>query len=453
MELTQMISASEAAEMFNGKTKNILRVKNPGGVYPQFDYYPLKPMPKMPLRHLKAILLDMDGTITSTEEINLQTLEKVTRIIIPDALQKSWGGLDPTIDPQKLVGVSTSTGIEYLVGKYGAKDATKSFLSAYFSTVFALISGKGSPARQREIWQELDTVFGNSITTAVGKKSVQLKNCNVAEHALKQVQAARALAAAVCKTQKRMSFDEKVKCLVTVFCYEYGRALEMPKESEHVRTGNEKEIKTKRATIEPMTGVMSFLLLVKGCFDEKGRLLKALSGHDIGSLFDHGKMDLKKLLQIQKRVMRENPKLALVTSSTRYDAEIVLNQVFAIMRKQINGWNIPATQKKQITTLFNDPHTWFDTIVTADDSSEIRLKPHRDLYTIALMKLGIPETDFDQVIGFEDSTSGVMALRAAGVGVCLAVPLQEAQQKYDAAHFVLKGGLPEAISRYNMFLQ
>ena len=67
MSMTQVISASDYIETGNGKSEQILRVENPGGVYPRFDYYPFKPAPQLPLPHLKAILLDMDGTLTSTE--------------------------------------------------------------------------------------------------------------------------------------------------------------------------------------------------------------------------------------------------------------------------------------------------------------------------------------------------------------------------------------------------
>lgn len=64
---------------------------------------------------------------------------------------------------------------------------------------------------------------------------------------------------------------------------------------------------------------------------------------------------------------------------------------------------------------------FYDAFITATDSNEIRLKPHRDLYSIALNQMGIASKDFNKVLGLEDSESGTFAIRAAGVGLCCAV--------------------------------
>jgi beta-phosphoglucomutase-like phosphatase (HAD superfamily) len=93
-------------------------------------------------------------------------------------------------------------------------------------------------------------------------------------------------------------------------------------------------------------------------------------------------------------------------------------------------------------------------MITASDSSEIRLKPHRDLYSIALHRIGLGPEEFDQVIGFEDSESGTIAIRAAGVGCCVAVPFAEtAGHDLSAASHIAKGGVPEAMLLEQLFLR
>jgi beta-phosphoglucomutase-like phosphatase (HAD superfamily) len=60
---------------------------------------------------------------------------------------------------------------------------------------------------------------------------------------------------------------------------------------------------------------------------------------------------------------------------------------------------------------------------------------------------------FDQVIGFEDSQSGTVAIRAAGIGCCVAVPFaQTSEHNFEAAVHVLKGGIPQALIEHKLFV-
>jgi beta-phosphoglucomutase-like phosphatase (HAD superfamily) len=82
----------------------------------------------------------------------------------------------------------------------------------------------------------------------------------------------------------------------------------------------------------------------------------------------------------------------------------------------------------------------------------MRLKPHRDLYSIALHKLNISKTGFDNVIGFEDSESGTIAIRAAGISKCIALPFSETSgHNFEAATHICNGGLPEVLFEHNLF--
>jgi beta-phosphoglucomutase-like phosphatase (HAD superfamily) len=107
----------------------------------------------------------------------------------------------------------------------------------------------------------------------------------------------------------------------------------------------------------------------------------------------------------------------------------------------------------QIQQRFSDPARFYDAFVTASDSSEIRLKPHRDLYSIALHTLGVPPERFHRVAGFEDSESGVIAIRAAGIPLCCALPFaMTAKHGFEAATWICPGGMPEVMVVRNFFL-
>ena len=153
------------------------------------------------------------------------------------------------------------------------------------------------------------------------------------------------------------------------------------------------------------------------------------------------KTALKKLI---KFFANKKIKIGLVTSSIFYEADIVLTEVFKKIQEEIKKWKIDKTEKNRLLKAFSSYKEFYDTVVTADDSHEIRLKPHRDLYSIALFNMNIPQEKFSEVIGFEDSTSGVIALRAAGIGKVVAVPSRESStHNLSAASLICKKGVEE----------
>ena len=106
-----------------------------------------------------------------------------------------------------------------------------------------------------------------------------------------------------------------------------------------------------------------------------------------------------------------------------------------------------------VAEAFADPLVFYDAVITATDSSEIRLKPHRDLYSIALHELGVYPEDFDRVAGFEDSESGTIAIRAAGIGLSCALPFAMTRgHHFQAATQVCPGGLPQVMLEKGLFL-
>jgi len=151
----------------------------------------------------------------------------------------------------------------------------------------------------------------------------------------------------------------------------------------------------------------------------------------------------------------EKPLLTgLVTSSVAYEMDIVLKTVFKAIQKEVLEWPVSEELKEKLHTAFGDYRQVLDVQVNASATSEGRLKPHRDLYSMALQRLGIPADGFDRVLGFEDSESGTIAMRAAGIGMAMAVPFQDtANHDLSAAAKVLPGGLAQAVLQEGLFLR
>ncbi|MBN2308457.1 MAG: HAD family phosphatase, partial [Candidatus Hydrogenedentes bacterium] len=128
-------------------------------------------------------------------------------------------------------------------------------------------------------------------------------------------------------------------------------------------------------------------------------------------------------------------------------------EVFRVLAGEAGSWPVPSDKRARIEEGFSTSSAYYDGFITASDSSEIRLKPHRDLYSIALHRMGIPPEAFHQVVGFEDSESGTIAIRAAGIPCCCALPFPETRDhRFDAASVVAYGGIPEVMLRHRVFL-
>lgn len=146
-------------------------------------------------------------------------------------------------------------------------------------------------------------------------------------------------------------------------------------------------------------------------------------------------------------------KVGIVTSSIYYEANIVISEVMNAIREEIKEWPISDAKKKFLLGKFSSYANVYDAFITASDSSEIRLKPHPDLFALALHKLSVPKDEYNSVIGFEDSESGTIAMCAAGIGFCVAVPFADTERHdLSAASYISKGGIPEVILQKGIFL-
>ncbi|MDO8586094.1 MAG: HAD hydrolase-like protein [Armatimonadota bacterium] len=137
-------------------------------------------------------------------------------------------------------------------------------------------------------------------------------------------------------------------------------------------------------------------------------------------------------------------KLGLVTSSVEKEAQIVMPIVF-------QGMN------------FDTPYEeYYDAVVTASDNEmENYLKPHPMLYDIALTMMGYQhQSRRTGSFGIEDSTAGLKAVRAAGIGAVAVI--HPGTRNHDKSFANLgtallngeeRGGLRDIMARSKLFLK
>jgi phosphoglycolate phosphatase-like HAD superfamily hydrolase len=430
-------------------------VKNPGYVYPPYDFYPLPPRSKGNLPGVRGILCDMDGTTTTTEALCLHSLEHMVRRITNRMSPAEWDGLDQVKDYPHIIGNSTTRHVEYLIRTYEDRiDGDALGISFLRAALWTLSVGR-DPNRMEDVRSNLEPlglkgllkepIFENMIKMGqYDSKEAEREIVRLWEHY-------RELA-------KINSFDDIVRAAIDIYYMRYHEILAELETGSASKVAREILGDPDILPIEPMPGVGIFLALIKGWLGEQAmafgpELLEACL--KLSELPDHLSLEshVSLLPALGQFFSRQPAKIGIVTSSIRYEMHIVLKQVFDILHNDVEQWPVDEEVKDKARQGFVDYRKFYDAAVSATDSSEIRLKPHRDLFCIALHRMGISPGEFDQVVGFEDSESGTIAIRAAGIGLCVAVPFADtAGHDLSAAAFVLKGGLPEAILRRLVFL-
>lgn len=416
----------------------------------------MPPKVRLPLSEIRGIVMDMDGTTTTTEVLCIHALEYMVRQITNRLNHHDWSGLDAVIDYPNIIGNSTTRHVEYLVETYGSYTKKVSMAEAFvYAAFWTQVFGKDA-TRKSEVLSNIklsgleglfepymtENVFQSARKTTAGFESVanELK-VKVREQA---IVIPEMLIVRVC---------------IDIYYQRYHYILQHIKDGTAKRLLKELPPDLHRNFIEPMEGIGEFLALSKGLLgEESGRLLRQLreklkkkaGNHFITAL---NTIDARQLTSIGKRFTKCPAKIAVVTSSIFFEADIVLDEVFRQLQNDVQHWDVSEERRIRLREAFRDYRKFYDGVVTASDSHEIRLKPHRDLYSIALYKLGLSLKDLPYVIGFEDSESGNIAIKAAGIGLALAVPFaQTAHHNLEAADFVLHGGIPEAILKHKLFL-
>ncbi|MDZ7797095.1 MAG: hypothetical protein U5N56_08635 [Candidatus Marinimicrobia bacterium] len=419
-------------------------VANPEGMYPAAEILPLAARNPTP-DDLHTVVSDMDGTATTTENLCLHSLEYMLRKITDRMDPERWKGLDRKSDYPHIIGNSTTRHVEYLLERYKDPISDNAFAVAFLEAVVWFEHyGKD---RQR-----LDEVRLNCRMSASQDLLVELQNCPwSAGPQFLQDQA------------KKVSLDtpaKKVRAAVDIYYRRYHEILMAINTNAAVPENAMLGEISRDSLILPMPGLAFFLLLIKGFLDNADvlkmlpRLKKDYYEKSGREYRETDETIAAKLYSLSKRFREKPLRLALVTSSISYEADIVMRQVFRKMYRDCENWPLKDQKIRHLLTAFRDYRELYDVVVTASDSHEIRLKPHRDLYSIALNRMHVNRENLDAVIGFEDSESGIVALRAAGVGCAVALPFHETEgHDLSAAAHIVKGGLPEVLMQHGCFLR
>jgi len=418
-------------------------VSNPSYVYPQEEYYPLAPALEQ-VNHLTGVLMDMDGTTTTTEELCIYSLEQMVRRMSGKMNPNFWQGLDRENDYPHIIGNSTTKHVEFLIGKYedmlNPTHTTEAFVRA---GVWTLTQGRDEK-RKQELIQNLRKLGMKDLMDDASQYETENLPFRTYEERL-----------------AGLTFDQKVSVGIDIYYHVYHEILARLKQgmSDEIKQQVFGYLPEDKHLIAPMPGIPILLPLLKGWLGSSVSLIandlmedyQQKTGRKMSR--DEQSDYMRQLTQLSLHFARYPVKVGLVTSSIHYEADIVIQEVFDVIRRFYEKSSLPEGRKKKLLTHLTDYREFYDAFVTASDSSEIRLKPHRDLYSIALHQLGLMPEQFNQVIGFEDSQSGTVAIRAAGIGCCVAVPFaQTSAHNFEAAVHVLKGGIPQALIEHKLFV-
>lgn len=441
---TMITNTAQVIQVIKSHPGEFAEVKNPSYVHPPVEFYPLADRIKR-LQSLKAVFMDMDGTTTTTEVLCIHSLETMFRKMSGKHSREAWPGLDHRDDLAHIIGNSTTKHVEYLLEKYGHMLDHEQLVRAFFVAAQHTLRHGIDTQRKREVVENLHKLKLGSAIADIDQGADTDRLLNTYGSLVGSTDFA---------TRVGMGIDIYYDC--------YHRILSQLKEgkTETVQRQVFGNSAPGQDLISPMPGIAVLIPLVKGwlgsdaglladrlCDDYRKSTGKGMQGQDRAAC-------VKKLSGMGAAFEKQPLKLGLVTSSIRYEADIVVREVLQVMGRVIEESPLDRTKKRRILQAYQDYNQVYDAFVTATDSSEIRLKPHRDLYSIALHKAGIMPVDFDKVAGFEDSQSGTIAIRAAGIGCCIAVPFaQTSEHNLDAAAHVLPGGIPQAIIEYNLFAE
>ena len=446
-EIPKFTDTDGATSLIRQLGESFAVVKNPPYIFPAYEVYALASPRTQLVEGLEAAVMDMDGTTTTTEVLCTGALEFMVQHLC--GTEKTGKPLlDHERDFPHIIGNSTTKHVEYLINTYGngfmREAVCRSFLYACaWNLSCALDPRRSEETRTALRVQGLDFALTHPCFEQL---------CNeIKEHPDVEILPADALIA-VCKNRLRMeSIADLTRIGIEVYYQRYHESL------QHIATGKFVPNADQSRPIEPMPGIGIALAMLKGWLGKEVAALGEMLATPLRKTDDYTPEAITaglEQLPALGRYFADNPaKIGLVTSSIAAEAKIVLGEVFRVIQKEIAEWPLAAERREFLIKQFADPDHIYDACITASDSSEIRLKPHRDLYAIALHTMGIPPEQFHRVAGFEDSESGTIAIRAAGIPLCCALPFTMTRNHhFEAATQVCPGGMPEVILLKRFFL-
>ncbi len=458
MTIPKTCNAEEAGELVRRLGAEFAVVQNPAYVHPAYEIYPLAPAPAGPLVALRAVVCDMDGTSTTTEPLCVYSLENMVRRMTHQNEKSQWGGLTGADHPH-VIGNSTTRHVEYLVRTYGDRLEKLSYLSALIEAVLWTLACGRDRDRKTEARATAVRLGLGPVLESEAARHLIADPEHLTLDQLRHV--ANHLALGCIERFEPGGTNELVRGGIEIYYARYHQILE----AIGVGEGNylaRQLLGEGRRLIEPMPGVALFLCVLKGIMTpEEAEVIFDATASDLlrrkerpvpeGSARSAIRGDFMSRVA---RFIGEPVRVAIVTSSLGTEAAIVLQELFEVVREEISAWPLSREARERICGRLLEPGQYYDAIITASDSSEIRLKPHRDLYSLALHRLGIGPEDFDKVLGLEDSESGITGIRAAGINMAVAVPFaQTLGHDLSRAAKLCPGGLPQVMFEERFFVK
>ncbi len=460
-KLARYLNAEETSEEIRHLADQLgvtefAQVRNLEYVSSPYELYPLAPRVAPPLERIVAFAVDMDGTSTTTEPLALHALEYMVRRFTGRMDPATWPGLDEQLDHPYVIGNSNFRHTEFLVTRYRDQLDYAALRQAFIEAVCWTLANVRDAQRVRDVTRNAQACGLGDLPDERGFREVTQSGTVSADNV------GQLVAPFVRRFERAFRCDHSgvlVSAALDIYYARYHAILQLIERGEGGRLSRELLGQSGQRLVEPMPGYGVFLALIKGWLGNetdgpyellRGELLAHPQlGYTPAELDAYG----PRFARLAARFRRQPAKLALVTASIRYEAEVVMPEVVRLVAQRVRNWPISAARKDQITAHLEDYHAVFDAFVNASDACEHRLKPHHDLYSLALCQMSVPKSEYRFCVGLEDTEPGIIALRAAGVGCAVALPNRDtSHQDYSAATIVIRGGLPELILVHNLLL-
>ncbi|MBI2422842.1 MAG: hypothetical protein HYV27_08430 [Candidatus Hydrogenedentes bacterium] len=411
---------------------------HPAGHFPAVEYLPLCPKQSRLDRGLRAVFMDMDGTTTTTEFISNHAMGiALTNVSCPG--QDAQAVALSEEDVAHMIGHNLTTNLRYIHRHYAARVDPALAFEHYLDAALWLQHHAINPAHRSSLPDDLDALGLGTIASEL----LALAPGSLPQHLPRfRAQTAGALNVADPEVWNRVG--------AALYYRQYHALLRRIDAGEGQQLARELFGTPQISAVLPLPGVGYWQALVKGVLTpESAQQCVEWFVKDSAPVVAH----TAPLARLAKLFQARPAKIALVTSSLRAEADIVLREIFRVLRSEIELAPWPDAIQSALLACYRDPAEHYDAIITANDAHEHRLKPHRDLYAIALSRVGMAHEDLDRVLGLEDTEAGVVALRAAGIGMACALPYEGTiTQNFAAAAAVCYRGLPEVLLEKHCFI-
>jgi beta-phosphoglucomutase-like phosphatase (HAD superfamily) len=444
--MPEYLSGTAAAGRLLAQAQEFVVLENPSGHFPPQDILPLGPCFREATTLPAAILVDMDGTTTSTEDLCLHALEHMTRRFTGWGRTADWSGLDPDRDYPHIIGTSATSNVEYLVGLHRHAFQPALAAQAFLQAAAWTLTACRMPGRDREVRNDFRAMDLAGVLDEPAFKAL----CEAPGQAATLPES---LCGPVGQRLAQGNRHDWVRAGSNVYYHVIHDLMQRIGAGETKAVAQELYGPKHDRAIVPFAGIGALFALTRGGLGEKAALLfPSLLEALPAALRPHAR-DAAALGRLGARFATQPAKVGLVTSSAAPEADIILHEVFAGLREEVREWPISAAHREQVLAAFDSPRAFYDVYVTASDCHEMRLKPHRDLYAVALHLLGLAPEFRGSMIGFEDTEAGILAQRAAGIGIPVAVPFHGTRNHpFQAAAHVCHGGIPEALLVHGLFI-